>query len=159
MTHRSQMSLTSVMATLYFCLSGNNGRHLPSPSPSPQPNCLHSSLWDRSIKRTPSNYHISFTFAKQIATPATCGCPWRLPETTCVNPLPPQMHTHTRATWCHWSGAIEGKPKSKVQILKIKGLADGPSFPPLSLCVSLSLAKAGMLLIKQPPQPGTTDAD
>lgn len=152
MTHRSQMSLTSVMATLYFCLSGNNGRHLPSP-------CLHSSLWDRSIKRTPSNYHISFTFAKQIATPATCGCPWRLPETTCVNPLPPQMHTHTRATWCHWSGAIEGKPKSKVQILKIKGLADGPSFPPLSLCVSLSLAKAGMLLIKQPPQPGTTDAD
>lgn len=57
----------------------------------------------------------------------------------CESPAPSDAHTHTRATWCHWSGAIEGKPKSKVQILKIKGLADGPSSPPPSLCLSLSL--------------------
>lgn len=158
MTHRSQMSLTSVMATLYFCLSGNNGRHLPSPSP--QPNCLHSSLWDRSIKRTPSNYHISFTFAKQIATPATCGCPWRLPETTCVNPLPPQMHTHTHGQpGVTGAEQLRGSQNQRYKSWKLKDLQMGHLSPPLSLCVSLSLAEAGMLLIKQPPQPGTTDAD
>lgn len=152
MTHRSQMSLTSVMATLYFCLSGNNGRH-------PPPTKLSAFLTvGQKHKNPPSNYHISFTFAKQIATPATCGCPWRLPETTCVNPLPPQMHTHTHGQpGVTGAEQLRGSQNQKYKSWKLKDLQMGHLPPPLSL--SLSLAEAGMLLIKQPPQPGTTDAD
>lgn len=111
----------------------------------PQPNCLHSLLWDRGRKNI--GYHISSSAPPCQADsnssnmwPALEG--YSKPHVWIPHPL---RHTniHTQATWCHCSGAIRGKPKSKVQILEIKGLADRPSFP---------LSQAGMLLIRRPPQ-------
>lgn len=124
MTHRSQMSVTWVTATLYFSVFGSNDR------PPTKLSAFLAVGQRQKKKHSLSHFILSTTFAKQIATPVTCGLPLKTTQNhMCESPIPSHTHIHAQATWCRWSGVIRGKPKSKEQVLKITGLADRPSFP------------------------------
>lgn len=80
----------------------------PLAGTDPQLKRLHSLLWGREKKHHHlSRFSPSTTFAKQIATLATCS----LGKATCESPLPFLKHTST--TCCSWKGVIKGGIKGE----------------------------------------------
>lgn len=150
MTHRSQMSLTSVMATLRFCLSGNNGRH-PTLPLLPPPTKLSAFLTvGQKQKKTQQLSHFI-----HLCQADSNSCNMRLPlkatqNHMCESPAPSDAHTH-RQPGVTGAGQLRGSQNQRYKSWKLKDLQMGHLSLALSLrqeCFSLN----SRLNVNQEPQ-------
>lgn len=147
MTHRSQTSLTSLMATLDFSQFWSNDR-------PPTKLSAFLTVGQRQKKTLAITFHPQHHLAKQIATPATCGLPLKATQNhMCESPTPSDTQTYThRQPGVTAVGRLGGSQNQRYKSWKLKDLQTGHLF--LSLrqeCFSLD----DRLNVNQQP----TDAD